>query len=217
MAECSKSHRQLALKTPTTVLPGGSHQSLEIIDDESDLEDDVGVWPESSPPPLSPSTRMSDAPVLSINIAGPTTLSVKDRSLAARLHYPIEVTISYDAAPGLVNTGTPTTFHISRFKAMGLHYKGFQLYVKKNDEWIGHEVNGEIQHHVFSSSPSPVNVGKNEDKFQSLVPGESCSFTREVSDFPKNLKPGDQFRTGLMESSLIGGIGVISMTMKIPW
>ncbi|KAJ5944854.1 hypothetical protein N7516_005022 [Penicillium verrucosum] len=85
---------------------------------------------------------------------------------------------------------------------MDLHYKGSRLYVKKNDEWIGHEVNGEIQHHAFCSSPSPVNIGKNEDKFQSLVPGESCSFTREVSDFPKNLEPGDRFRYGFNGAQL---------------
>lgn len=217
LAECSKSHRQLAPKSPAIVLCSGPHQSLEVIDG-SDLEDDVGVWNAWSPPPLSPSTRMTDAPVLSIHIDGPTTLSVKDRSFARRLHYPVKVTISYDAAPGSKNDRRPITFHIALFKIMDLHYNAFRLYVKKHDEWSGHEMNGEIQHHAFSSSPSRVNVGKNEDEFQSLIPGESCSFSRKVTDFPENFAPGDRFRYGFNgDANLTGGIGVIFIIVKAPW
>lgn len=71
-------HHQLIPKSPGIVLPSGPHHSFRV-DDESDLKDDVGVWP-CSPAPMSPSARMDDAPIFSVNIAGPPTLSVKDRS-----------------------------------------------------------------------------------------------------------------------------------------
>jgi len=51
LAECSKSRRQLASKSPAIVLPSGPQQSLEVID-----ESDVGVCNAWSPPPLSPFT-----------------------------------------------------------------------------------------------------------------------------------------------------------------
>ncbi|KAJ5477667.1 hypothetical protein N7530_003176 [Penicillium desertorum] len=203
LSERSTSHRQLAPKSPAIVLPNGPHQPFEVIDDEIDLEDDIGEWSPYSPPPISPSSRMDNAPVLSIYIAGPETLSVKDHSPAARLHYPVTVTISYDAAPDSMDGMRPITFNTSTFKAIDRHYDGFRLYVKENDEWRPHEVNGLILHHLYSSSPYPVNVGKNdENRFQSLVPGESCSFTRTVSDFPKYFAPGDRFRYGYKGATL---------------
>ncbi|CAG8216978.1 unnamed protein product [Penicillium nalgiovense] len=187
LSERSTSHRQLAPKTPAIVLPNGPHQPVEVIHDEIDLEDDIGEWSPYSPPPISPSSRMDNAPVLSIYIAGPETLSVKDHSPAARLHYPSQ----------------PITLNTSTFKAIDRHYDGFRLYVKENDEWRPHEVNGLILHHLYSFSPYLVNVGKNdENRFQSLVPGESCSFTRTVSDFPKYFAPGDRFRYGYKGATL---------------
>ncbi|OQE17789.1 hypothetical protein PENFLA_c023G02690 [Penicillium flavigenum] len=152
---------------------------------------------------IAPSSRMSNAPVLSIYIAGPATLSVKDRSLTARLHYPVTITISYDAAPGSTDDKRPITFDTSMFKALDRHYDGFRLYVKQSDEWRPHEVNSLLLHGLYRSSPSPVNVGKNDkNKFESLVPGESCSFTRKVSDFPKNFAPGDRFCYGFKGATL---------------
>jgi len=139
--------------------------------------------------------RMPDAPVLSIRIDGPTTLSVKDRSHG-------DFTIPSKSQSYMTQllaqrmTGDRSHFIRPCSKLWTFHYNGFRLYVKKHDEWSEHEVNGEIQHHAFSSSPSPVNVGKNEDRFQSLIPGESCSFSRKVTDFPKNFAPGDRFRYG---------------------
>lgn len=97
----------------------------------------------------------------------------------------------------------PITLNTSTFKAIDRHYDGFRLYVKENDEWRPHEVNGLILHHLYSFSPYLVNVGKNdENRFQSLVPGESCSFTRTVSDFPKYFAPGDRFRYGYKGATL---------------
>ncbi|KAJ5098337.1 hypothetical protein N7532_005338 [Penicillium argentinense] len=196
LAEYSESRRRLAPKSPAIVLPNGAFQSFTVIDDESDLEDDVGEWG-SSPRPMSPSARVPDSPVLSMQIAGPETLSVKDRSLQGRLHYPVTVMISYDAAPGPDNDKKPIVFHASIFNIMDSHYHGFRLYVKDNDEWRGHNVNGELLHHVYSSPPELVCVGQNKrNEFQTLMPGESWSFTRTVSDFPKNFAPGDRFRYG---------------------
>lgn len=196
LADFSESHRQLAPKSPAIVLPNGAHQSFEVVDDETDLEDDVGEWG-PSPRPMSPSARVADAPVLSMRIAGPETLSVRDHSRAARLYFPVTVAISYDEAPGQEDDKRPITFHTSMFQVMDSNWHGFRLYVKENDEWRGHNVNGEIQHHAYISSSVLVNVGKNDgDKFQSLMPGESWSFTRTVTDFPKNFVPGDRFRYG---------------------
>lgn len=42
---------------------------------------------------------------------------------------------------------------------MDRHYHGVRLYVKENDEWRGHNVNGELLHHAYRSSPAPLNVG----------------------------------------------------------
>ncbi|CAG8899005.1 unnamed protein product [Penicillium egyptiacum] len=202
LVDFSESHRQLAPKSPATVLPSGAHQSFEVVDDESDLEDDVGEW-DSSPRPMSPSARAADAPVLSMKVAGPETLSIRNRSLAARLDYPVTVTISYDEAPGLGDDKRPIVFHTSSFKIMDSHYHGFRLYVKENDEWRGHNVNGELLHHAYRSSPTPLNVGMNEgNKFQTLMPGESWSFTRTISDFPKDFAPGDRFQYGFKGTPL---------------
>lgn len=197
LTEHSALHHQLVPKSPAVVLPSGPQCCFGVVEDETDLEDDVGVWSDS-PAPMSPSTQMNDAPVFNVNIAGPATLSVKDRSHLARLHYPVRVTVSYDAVPELVNDRRPITFHTSLFEALDSHNDGFRLYIQDKDEWTGHEINGLRQHHAYRfSTPEPVKVGNNNlNQFQSLMPGESWSFTRQVSDFPKTFAPGNQFRYG---------------------
>lgn len=57
---------------PALILPGGPFRSLAITAEESDI-DEVPLPP--SPEPLLAPTRVSGAPVLSLSLAGPTTLS----------------------------------------------------------------------------------------------------------------------------------------------
>ncbi|OQD69467.1 hypothetical protein PENPOL_c002G02104 [Penicillium polonicum] len=186
---------QLVPKFPAVVLPGGQHQSLEIINIESDIEDDIASGP--SPRPLSPSARVSDAPVFSVSVAGPATLSMKDRNVAGRLRYPVTVTVTYNAAPDLFDKENSVIFHTFIFKDMDNRNNGFRLYVGGKDGWSPHELNGLLTHHLYRFSfPDPFQVGHSQDRFRVLRPGESCSLTREVSDFPKNAAPGDVFRYG---------------------
>jgi hypothetical protein len=91
------SNRKLDLKSPKVVLPGGPQQALAIAAEESDI-DDVGPLP-PSPEPILPPARMSGAPVFSLSVGGPATLSVKNRTSAGRLRYPVTATLSYDTAP----------------------------------------------------------------------------------------------------------------------
>lgn len=186
---------QLVPKFPAVVLPGGQHQPLEIINIESDIEDDRASGP--SPRPLSPSARVSDAPVFSVSVAGPATLSMKDRNVPGRLRYPVTVTVTYEAAPDILEDRKPVIFHTFIFKDMDNRNNGFRLYVGGKDGWSPHELNGLLTHHLYRFCfPDPFHVGHSQDRFRVLRPGESCSLTREVSDFPKNAAPGDVFRYG---------------------
>lgn len=186
---------QLVPKFPAAVLPGGPHQSLEIINIESDIEDEIATGP--SPRPLSPSARVSDAPVFSVSVAGPATLSMKDRNVSGRLRYPVTVTVTYDTAPGPSDDGKPVIFHTFIFEDMDNRNDGFRLYVGGKDGWSPHELSGLLTHHLYRFFfPDPFHVGHSQDRFRTLRPGESCSLTREVSDFPKNAAPGDVFRYG---------------------
>ncbi|KAJ5857519.1 hypothetical protein N7455_008413 [Penicillium solitum] len=185
---------QLVPKFPAMVLPGGQHQSLEIINIESDIEDDIASGP--SPRPLSPSARVSDAPVFSVSVAGPARLSMKDRNVSGGLCYPVTVTVTYNAAPDPLEE-KPVIFHTFIFKDIDNRNNGFRLYVGGKDGWRPHELNGLLTHHLYRFCfPDPFHVGHSQDRFRTLRPGESCSLTREVSDFPKNAAPGDVFRYG---------------------
>lgn len=96
LAEHRALHHQLVPKSPAVNLPSGPQHTFVVIEGETDLEDDVGVWSDS-PESMSPSARMNGAPVFNVSIAGPATLPVKNRSHLARLHYPATVTVSYNA------------------------------------------------------------------------------------------------------------------------
>lgn len=195
------SNRKLGPKFPVVVLPGGPRQSLDIIDVESDI-DDLGPLPPSPGPILAPA-RMSGAPVFSLGIAGPGTLSTKDRTPAGRLRYPVTVTLSYDAAPNALDR-KPVTIHTFMFKDLDRRQDGFRLYFGGKDQWSPHELGGLFTHHDYRFSTSvPVTVGRNDQNdFVALMPGESWSFTREVSDFPKNVAPGEKFRYGFKGATL---------------
>ncbi|CAI7606598.1 unnamed protein product [Penicillium discolor] len=187
-------NHQLVPKFPAVVLPGGQHQSLEIINIESDIEDDIASGP--SPRPLSPSARVSDAPVFSVSVAGPARLSMTDRNVSGGLRYPVTVTVTYHAAPDPLEE-KPVIFHTFIFKDMDNRNNGFRLYVGGKDGWSPHELNGLLTHHLYRFCfPDPFHVGHSQGRFRTLRPGESCSLTREVSDFPKNAAPGDVFRYG---------------------
>ncbi|KAJ5308779.1 hypothetical protein N7508_004158 [Penicillium antarcticum] len=184
---------QIVPKSPAIILPSRPPQSFEFTDEESDIEDETVLYP-SSPIPLSPSARVIDAPVLSMSIAGPETLSMTDR-VRGRIHYPVTITITYDPAPGPPDD-RPVIFHVCVFTSIDRYTGGFKLYFKDSGEWIPYQVNPIFMHHAYRfSKPEPFNVGQNDgDQFQALRPGESWSFTREVTDFPKNAAPGHQFR-----------------------
>lgn len=49
------------------------------------------------------SARVSEAPVFSDSVAGPATLSMKDRIRSGTLRYPVTVTVTYNAAPVSLN------------------------------------------------------------------------------------------------------------------
>ncbi|KAF4253498.1 hypothetical protein CNMCM8812_001542 [Aspergillus fumigatus] len=183
----------LSPKSLPVILPGGPHQLLRILEVESDI-DEVGPLP-PSPAPILASGRVSGAPVFSLTIAGPATLSMRDRNSRGRLRYPVTMTLSYDAAPDGLDR-KPVTFHTPIFKDIDSRQGGFRLYFREQDHWSPHELPGSFTYHRYRFSKSvPVNVGRNEqDEFVALMPGESWSFTREVTDFPKHAAPGDEFR-----------------------
>ncbi|KAF7184721.1 hypothetical protein CNMCM7691_006144 [Aspergillus felis] len=195
------SGRTLRPNSSAVVLPGGPRHLLSIPPEESDI-DDVGPLPPSPRPILAPA-RMSGAPVFSLSIAGPATLSMRDRNPAGILRYPVTMTLSYDAAPDGLD-GKPVTFHTFIFKDIDRRQEGFRLYFKQKDDWSPHEIAGSFTYHEYRFSERvPVNVGRdNQSKFGALVPGESWSFTREVTDFPKNAAPGDKFRYGFKGAQL---------------
>ncbi|CAG8888368.1 unnamed protein product [Penicillium egyptiacum] len=197
------SNRRLGPKSPAVVLPGGPRQRLAIAAEESDIED-VGLSSPSPEPILAPA-RMSSAPIFSLNVAGTATLSMKDRTPVGRLRYPITATLSYDTAPDPFN-GEPVIFHTFKFEGLDRRQDGFRLYFREEDkdDWSPHELGALFTHHLYRfSTTTPVNVGRDDrSDFVALMPGESWSFTREVSDFRQNVAPGDKFRYGFKGASI---------------
>jgi hypothetical protein len=188
--------RMLGPKCPAVVLPGGPEQLVSVEYVETDIDEEVPQMP-PSPAPIFASARMSGAPVFSLTIVGPATLSMRDRNSQGGLRYPVTMTLSYDAAPDGFDE-KPVTFHTFIFKDIDNRLGGFRLYFRKtgDDDWSSHELPGRFTHHMYRFSECvPVNVGRNDqDEFAALVPGESWSFTREVTDFPRNIAPSDEFR-----------------------
>ncbi|KAJ5876482.1 uncharacterized protein N7529_002066 [Penicillium soppii] len=130
---------------------------------------------------------------------------MKDCTPGGRLRYPVTATLSYDTAPDTFE-GKPITFHTFIFKGYDRRQDGFRLYFreKDKDDWRPYELGGLFTHHMYRfSTTTPRNVGHNDgDDFVALMPGDSWSFTREVSDFPKNITPGDKFRYGFKGASI---------------
>lgn len=63
-----------------------------------------------------------------------------------------------------------------------------------NEGWTPYEWRTH-QRGFIITEPQALNVGRNdENHFWTLKPGESWSFTRKVSEFPKDVAPGDTFR-----------------------
>ncbi|CAG8112422.1 unnamed protein product [Penicillium nalgiovense] len=188
-------NRKLGPKSPAVILPAGPQQHLAIPAEESDI-DDVGPL-SPSPEPMVP--LMSGAPVFSLSITGPATLSMKDRTQRSRLRYVVTATLSYDTAPDAFY-GKSVIFHTFRFKDIDCRQNGFRLYFRERDkdEWGPHELGGLFTHHKYRfATIIPVNVGRNDrNGFVALAPGESWSFTREVTEFPQNAALGDKFRYG---------------------
>jgi hypothetical protein len=186
-------NRKLSPKSISLILPISEMQSLHIFDEESDF-DDVGPLP-PSPRPLLASARMGGAPILNLSITGPATLSLKDYDPSSRLRYAVTAILLYEAAPN-ISRREPIVFHTFLFKDVDWRQEGFRLYRKENGQWQPYEIRGSFTHHRYRV-PNPVskNVGRNEDNdFIALNPGESWSFTRQVTDFPENVVPGDTFR-----------------------
>ncbi|PYI26635.1 hypothetical protein BP00DRAFT_355445 [Aspergillus indologenus CBS 114.80] len=185
-------HCRLDPKSPPLILPSSEKQSLYILDEESDI-DDVGPLPPSPPPLLASVCQMRDgAPILTLRIAGPATLSLKDYDPSSRLRYAVTATLFYKAA----SLQEPIVFHTFLFEDVDWRQEGFRLYRKQDGQWQPYEIRGSFTHHRYRF-PDPVskNVGRNEDNdFHALNPGESWSFTRRVTDFPDNVVVGDTFR-----------------------
>jgi hypothetical protein len=185
------------------VLAGGSQQSLVIVAEESDIED-AGPLP-LSPEPILASARMSCAPYFSLSISGPATKSMKDRTPVGRLRYPVTATLSYDTA-SVAFDRKPVTFHTFKFKDIDRRQDGFWLYFgeKDKDDWSPHELRDLFTLHEYRFSiTTPVKFSSNDQNdFVALMPGDSWSFTREVSDFPQNIAPGDKFRYGFKGASI---------------
>ncbi|CAG8218914.1 unnamed protein product [Penicillium salamii] len=154
--------------------------------------------PPSDPPPpspraISPCSRVSGAPIFSVSISGPATLSMKDQT-PSNPRYPLTVTVSYEAEAGHPHSGRPITFRSFIFEQPDDHDEGFRIYRKGNDEWTPHEWRTHQWGFIIVEN-TPLNVGRNdENQFWTLKPGESWSFTREVSQFPKDAASGDTYR-----------------------
>ncbi|KAJ5876514.1 uncharacterized protein N7529_002098 [Penicillium soppii] len=186
------SGRTLALKSPPVVVPGPSCYTFETLNYESDPE-----YFEDPPPPspraISPFSRVNGAPIFSVSISGPATLSMDDQT-PSRPRYTLTVTVSYDAEAGPPLCGRPLTFHSFVFKQPDDYHEGFRLYRRGNNAWTPYEWRTH-QRGFIITEPHPLNVGRNdENHFWTLKPGESWSFTREVNEFPKDAAPGDQYR-----------------------
>ncbi|OQD97709.1 hypothetical protein PENSOL_c011G04272 [Penicillium solitum] len=208
----SSSHeneRTLVPKSTPVVLPGPSYLTFETPDYKSDPEerDPQKSEPEESdpeyyedpPPPsprsISPSARVNGAPIFSVTITGPTTLSMKDQ-IHSRPQYPLTVTVSYHIEAGLpcLPHSGMLTFHSYIFKQPDNHHEGFRIYRRGNDGWTPYEWRTH-QRGFIITEPQALRVGRNdENHFWTLKPGESWSFTHFASEFPKEAAPGDTFR-----------------------
>ncbi|KAJ5518743.1 hypothetical protein N7453_001165 [Penicillium expansum] len=186
------SEHTLVPKSTPVILPGLSYHSFVTLNYESDPE-----YFEDPPPPspraISPSARVHGAPVLNVTISGPATLSMKDQTYSVP-RYPLTVTVSYDAGAELSHSGRPITFRSFIFKQPDDHHQGYRLYREGDDGWTPYEWRTH-QRGFIITEPTALNVGRNdENDFWTLKPGESWSFTREVSEFPKDAASGDKFR-----------------------
>ena len=132
------SNRKLGPKSPAVILPGGPQRSLAIAAEESDIEDVGSLSP--SPEPILAPDRMSGAPVFSLSVAGPATLSMKDRTQRGRLRYPVTATFSYDTAPDAFD-GKPVTFHTYKFKGLDRRQDGVRLYFGEKEKDSGIHMN----------------------------------------------------------------------------
>ncbi|KAJ5157176.1 uncharacterized protein N7482_008276 [Penicillium canariense] len=195
------SNGKLSPKSPALILPGGLVKSLGIIAEESDIDEEAPLPP--SPKPRLASARVSGAPILSLSLAGPPTLSFKDRTSAGRLRYTITGTLSYNIDSDAMN-GEPVTFHTFRFREVDRRVWGFRLYYGENNQWCPYEPSDPYRYREYRYSNPVANiVGRNDQNaFAALRPGESWSFTREVTEFPENAAPGDQFRYGFKGAQL---------------
>ncbi|KGO39836.1 hypothetical protein PEX1_003390 [Penicillium expansum] len=186
------SEHKLVPKSPPVILPGPSYESFATFNYESDPE-----YFEDPPPPspraISPSARVHGAPVFNVRISGPATLSMKDQAFSMP-RYPLTVTVSYDAGAELSHSNRPITFRSFIFKQPDDHHQGYRLYREWNDGWTPYEWRTH-QRGFIITEPTALNVGRNdENNFWTLKPGESWSFTRKVSEFPKDAASGDKFR-----------------------
>ncbi|KAL2696490.1 hypothetical protein AAEP93_002904 [Penicillium crustosum] len=188
------SERRLVPKSTPVVRPGPPYLKFETLNYENDPE-----YFEDPPPPsprsISPSARVSGAPISSVTIAGPTTLSMKDQIPSAP-QYPLTVTVSYNIEAGLpyLPHNGMLTFHSYIFKQPDDHNEGFRIYRRGNDGWTPYEWRTH-QRGFIITEPHALNIGRNDkNHFWILKPGESRSFTRKVNEFPKDAAPGDTFR-----------------------
>lgn len=133
------SERTLVPKSTPVVLPGPSYLTFETLNYESDPE-----YFEDPPPPsprsISPSARVKGAPIFSVTITGPTTLSMKDQ-IPSRPQYPLTVTVSYHIEAGLpcLPHSGMLTFHSYIFKQPDNHDEGFRIYRRGNEGWTPYE------------------------------------------------------------------------------
>lgn len=203
------SERTLVPKSTPVVLPGPSYLTFETPNyksdpeerdpQKSDPEENDPEYYEDPPPPsprsISPSACVNGAPIFSVTITGPTTLSMKDQ-IHSRPQYPLTVTVSYHIEAGLpcLTHSGMLKFHSYIFKQPDNHHEGFRIYRRGNDGWTPYEWRTH-QRGFIITEPRALRVGRNdENHFWTLKPGESWSFTRKVSEFPKEAAPGDTFR-----------------------
>lgn len=138
---------------------------------------------------------MCGAPILSLSIAGPTTLSLKDYDPSSRLCCTVTATLSYEGALDIPRE-EPIIFHTFLFRDIDWCQEGFRLYRRDSGQRRPYEIQGSFTHHRYRfSTLVSKNVGLNEEHdFGALNPGESWSFSRQVTDYPDNMMHGDSFR-----------------------
>lgn len=139
-----------------------------------------------SPPPVQPSERDPEAPILSVELECPPTVHRGDI-------FEIKVKVTYES-----DRPRPIIFHTYPLEGWSGPREGFRLYRRRSNEWEECEIDEGTGFMIVDDLDVSVNVSE-DSNFVSLKPGESWVTTRRLQDetwteLPDDATAGDVFR-----------------------